>query len=463
MEHHPLVMSYIVNNPWAITQEGLELVMNIAQGNNQLTPETLQKIEANQHPDNHRVKTRNGIGIMAIEGPIFHKANLFTRISGATSTEQMALDFTAMVEDDSIPAIVLDINSPGGVAIGISEMSELIYDARKRKPVYAYVNHLAASAAYWIASAATAIILAPTASVGSIGTILQVQKGKDDSVITFTSTQSPYKNASPTSKEGKTQIQAYVDKLTTVFIGDVAKNRGVTYEDVANNFMKGGIAVAEDAVNAKMADKVQSFEKFFAQLTETLVSGKDPGVLFQLDEPEAIVEEETGEPEMSDNPATTPEATAPQAQPTAAPAAGLSAEAVQKMLDNQKAEMMIRMFNNDIDARVQSGKLLPVQADSLKKMGETSLNSAPTEATMTELTKVADSFKASNILGEQLSANEGGKSDKPGEAPFQVHSDSHVMDTMAKKMCEENPGMTYRDACYKVEKSKEFKDACAAL
>ena len=193
MNNHPLVMAYIEAQPWAITQEGLEIIVRTATRTNELTPEVLQKIQGAKM-ENAQAYVRDGVAIVPIHGPIFNKANLFTECSGAVSTEKLAKDFNTMLEDEMVQAIILEIDSPGGVAAQIAEMSEMIHDARKRKPIYAYVSHMAASAAYWLASASKSIVLSPTAAVGSIGAILQVQKGKDDELVTFTSKQSPYKN-----------------------------------------------------------------------------------------------------------------------------------------------------------------------------------------------------------------------------------------------------------------------------
>jgi ClpP class serine protease len=71
--------------------------------------------------------------------------------------------------DAGITDVVLDINSPGGVARGVGQTANLIADLRASgKKVYAYTDGEMCSAAYWIASAADFIFAERSATIGSI-------------------------------------------------------------------------------------------------------------------------------------------------------------------------------------------------------------------------------------------------------------------------------------------------------
>src|SRR5690606_4035038 len=105
------------------------------------------------------VSVRDGVAIVPVVGPIFRYANLFTEISGATSTQVLATDIRAALDDPNIKAIILNIDSPGGIASGINELAEMIYEGRARKRIVAYGGGTVASAAYWIASAANEIVI----------------------------------------------------------------------------------------------------------------------------------------------------------------------------------------------------------------------------------------------------------------------------------------------------------------
>ncbi|KEZ65412.1 hypothetical protein C5I_0136090, partial [Pseudomonas syringae pv. syringae FF5] len=110
---------------------------------------------------------RNGVAIIPVVGPVFRYANLFTEISGATSTQVLATDLQSALDDPSIKSIILNIDSPGGVAAGINELADQIHAGRARKRIVAYVGGTGASAAYWLASAASEIVIDETALLGS--------------------------------------------------------------------------------------------------------------------------------------------------------------------------------------------------------------------------------------------------------------------------------------------------------
>src|SRR5690606_13893161 len=106
---------------------------------------------------------------IVIDGPIYRYADFFTSVSGGVTTEALARDLGIALADQSIGAILLMIDSPGGEATGINELADTIYAARSRKPIVAYIEGYGASAAYWIASAADLVVIDDTALVGSIG------------------------------------------------------------------------------------------------------------------------------------------------------------------------------------------------------------------------------------------------------------------------------------------------------
>ena len=117
----------------------------------------------------------NGIGVIAIEGPIIRKPDIFARLfMGATDSEEIGAALREAGERDDIKAVFLDIDSPGGTVAGTPELAAMVASLDERKPVYAFSSGLMASAAYWIASQARAIYATPSARVGSIGVVQAV-------------------------------------------------------------------------------------------------------------------------------------------------------------------------------------------------------------------------------------------------------------------------------------------------
>ena len=98
-----------------------------------------------------------------------------------------------MLKRDDVNRIVLEIDSPGGEADGIAELSDIIYCSRKIKPTKAVVKNTCASAAYWLASACTKVTSDPYAFLGSIGAFVSFYE--NDQLVTLVSDVSPFKTA----------------------------------------------------------------------------------------------------------------------------------------------------------------------------------------------------------------------------------------------------------------------------
>ncbi|MCL7486651.1 MAG: S49 family peptidase [Desulfobulbaceae bacterium] len=205
------------------------------------------------------VTMRGSVAVLNVVGPIFRYANLMTRYFGLQTLENLSRDFAAVQDEKRAERLVMVFDSPGGQATGISEMAEMI--KKSKKPVIAYVDGMAASAAYWMASAAGRIIVSKTAELGSIGAILGVRTDREDGVVKLISSQSPLKQADPGTESGRNELQRRVDALAQVFIEDVAENRKVSVETVLNEFGRGGIRMGDKAVKLGMADEVSTFEE----------------------------------------------------------------------------------------------------------------------------------------------------------------------------------------------------------
>ena len=121
------------------------------------------------------LSVEDGIGVVAIDGPILRKPDIFARVLfRATDSEEIGSALREAGARDDISAVFLDIDSPGGTVAGTPELAAIVASINERKPVYAFSSGLMASAAYWIASQARAIYATPSAQVGSIGVVQAV-------------------------------------------------------------------------------------------------------------------------------------------------------------------------------------------------------------------------------------------------------------------------------------------------
>lgn len=215
------------------------------------------------------VTTRNGVAVVSVIGPIMRYANIFTYMSGATSTELLAKDFTTALNDPAISTIVLNIDSPGGQAAGMHELTEMIYAARGRKRMVAYVGDMAASGGYWIASAADEIVIDRTATLGSIGVIATASVARRPNEITFTSSQSPNKSPDLTQTDGRSQVQEMIDVTAQVFIESVERNRTMAAGTLMQRTNGGGLFVGQAAIDAGLADRFGSLEQLLTDYSNT--------------------------------------------------------------------------------------------------------------------------------------------------------------------------------------------------
>lgn len=185
---------------------------------------------------------------------------------GPVGTRTMGNILKAADENENIAGTVLHIDSPGGQADGTGELSNVIKNLKK--PVVSYVDGMAASAGYWIASAADKVVAAPRATVGSIGAMLSfadVQPELEAKGIRFhkiVSDQTPDKNAlfeKVRTGDYTDYKQQFLNPLAQDFIDAVKQNRpaieatqttGKTFfaENTIGN-MVDQIGSIEDAVN----------------------------------------------------------------------------------------------------------------------------------------------------------------------------------------------------------------------
>jgi ClpP class serine protease len=256
-------IDFIANGtPWAITDAMMETMMMIAD--RQGDPQALSAELGRPLNNTRQVIERDGVAIIPLNGPVFPKANLFTDVSGAHSVSQVSLDFNEALRNPSIHSIVMHYESaPGGNVVGINEFANMMREAEKS--VIAYVGGMAASAHYWWASAADEVVIDATAEVGNIGVVTARRIQESSGVIEIVSSRAPDKRPNASTEQGRAVIQANVDALEDVFLQTVARNRGMTVEEVAAQ--RGRVLIGEQAVTAGFADRLGSLESVIAGLS----------------------------------------------------------------------------------------------------------------------------------------------------------------------------------------------------
>lgn len=214
------------------------------------------------------------VAVIPVRGVISRRMNMMSEISGGTSIEQLTASFRQAVDDPGVKTILLDIDSPGGGVEGVPELAAEILAARQSKKVTAVADDMAASAAYWLASAANEICVTPSGSVGSIGVFAAHEdiskmmefEGVNVSLISagkYKTEANPYQ---PLSAEARASLQSQVDEFYGMFVKAVAKGRNTTQTSVREGFGQGRMVLAEQAVKAGMADRVETMDQAMRRL-----------------------------------------------------------------------------------------------------------------------------------------------------------------------------------------------------
>jgi len=261
------IIAMLTQSAWAITPSWLDQIHSIV--GRKMHGIELGKDILDGMDYSHRTQVRNGAAIIPVQGPLFKKANMMTQLSGATSMELVKGDLQKALLDDSVKQIILSIDSPGGTIDGTKELADFIYESRGVKPITAYVDGMAASAAYWIASAADSIVASSeTALIGSVGVIAAhydyskyyEKEGVKKTYIYQGRYKGMGREAEPLSAEGKGLIQAEIDGLYGVFIDSIATNLGISSDEALSKTDNSRVFNSKDALKSGLIHEIKTLD-----------------------------------------------------------------------------------------------------------------------------------------------------------------------------------------------------------
>lgn len=262
------LVAAFASTPWALEQSTLQalddLLARAVQG--RAGEEEIQAaVEAkSDRPGYATAGAKENVAVIPVYGVIAHRAHMVNDICGPTGTSTEALEsaIKSAAADPTVRSIVLDVNSPGGSVFGVQEVADAIMAARDQKPIAAVANAVAASAAYWIASAAHELFIIPSGEAGSIGVYGKHEDtSKADETagkVTTIISAGKYKaeGAGPLTEEAKAHMQGRVDAYYTQFVKAVAKQRNVSVDAVRSGYGEGRTLGAQAALAAGMVDGI---------------------------------------------------------------------------------------------------------------------------------------------------------------------------------------------------------------
>ena len=285
-----LLMAEFLSTPWALMPERLTTVSQVLlrwSAGEAASPEIMAAIAADQaaRADKRTAHASAGGGAIAVlpfYGIVTQREINDISGPGSVSTQKFSAAFREALADDSIGAILIDIDSPGGNVYGTGELADEILAARGQKKIVAFADSLAASAAYWIGCAAGEFYCTPGGEVGSIGVWqahFDYSKSMEDEGVKptlisagkFKVEGNPFQ---PLDAEAQAFLQSRVDDYYTAFARGVSRARNVPIAQVRDGMGQGRCLGADAALAAGMIDGVMTFDQVIKKMQKDLRSAK---------------------------------------------------------------------------------------------------------------------------------------------------------------------------------------------
>lgn len=329
------VRSAVAGTPWAIRPEKLDAiveVLDLRAAGVTFTPEEIQarigspkpeadmvllpidaiaaddKVPAPEAATQQRSRGGNGsIALIPMYGVIGHRVSALEETSGACSLQRFKARFNEALNSADVKAIVVDIDSPGGVSYGVTEMAQLIYEARGTKPMVAVINPLGCSAALWLGTQFPELVITPSGLTGSLGVYMlhedwsqaNEMMGVKPTYIQFGKYKTEGNYNEPLGDEAAAHFQAIVDQTGREFAADVARGRGIPLAKVLSDFGQGRCLLPAEAKAVGMVDRIQTLDQVLSRLGAT--AGKTVRGPDDVDNPaDHIAEKTTPEPMAQD-------------------------------------------------------------------------------------------------------------------------------------------------------------------
>lgn len=277
------LLERVYNRPHLISREKLEAIRQVitcrAIGMESPSAFELARQEAQQR---RQATISRSVAVLPIVGTLAKRMGMLEESSGGMSTDRIGQEIDRLIADDQVGAIVLDIDSPGGESFGVQELSDKIYQSRGTKPIVAMANPEAASAAFYIASAADEFSVTPSGWVGSVGVVcvhtdlsaLNETLGAKVTYIHAGKYKVEGNSDEPLSDETRQYYQDQVDSIYEQFVKDVARNRGTSTANVKRMYGEGRMIRAKEAKESGMVDRVETLDDAIARLSGAKSKGR---------------------------------------------------------------------------------------------------------------------------------------------------------------------------------------------
>lgn len=256
--------------PWAMYEPSFKALehsfkqLDLGKHLTEVSPNIQQELD---DAPNYNSTLIDGILIVTISGPIMKQAPSF---GGGCSSVLVRRILSTAMHDPSIFGAILLINSPGGTVSGTRELANTVKRFGEVKPITAYCEDLAASAAYWVASQADSIAANPTALIGSIGTYCMAvdtsgaaeKAGVKVHIVKAGEFKGAGTPGTEITDDHLDEMQRQVSGLNRFFVDAVSEGRNIEGEEL-DRVCDGRAHLAADAIQLKLIDEIADFEEYF--------------------------------------------------------------------------------------------------------------------------------------------------------------------------------------------------------
>lgn len=275
----------VLNRPLLVHPAKAEIILHVLEGRlpldgalAPLSPEANRFVGSSTRRDGRerKYRVRDGTAIVPVVGSLVNRGGWIGANSGMTSYEGLSAQLREAEGDADVSSILLDIDSPGGEATGMFAVAEQVRLVGQTKPVTAFVNDMAASAAYGIASAANEIVVSPTSVVGSIGVVMthmdrsrQLERSGIKPTLIYAGRHKVDGNPfGPLSETVQADLQTEVMKFYDQFVGLVARGRTGMGEQAIRD-TEARTYIGQDAIERGLADRMASLDEVLNDLSST--------------------------------------------------------------------------------------------------------------------------------------------------------------------------------------------------
>ena len=288
-QSQPMKLLDVLTSPWAIEQAQLLEIKAIYATHLRGEKIDIGAVEKrlgrplDNQPKSYDVQ--DGVALVCLDGVIAKRMNMFSQISGGTSSELVGRTIQEACADPAVHSIVLSVDSPGGTVDGTQTLADIV--AGCTKPIVTLASGTMCSAAYWVGSAANACYITDsTTQVGSIGVVAthtdvsgqQAAQGVKTTEIYAGAYKRIASSYAPLTKEGKQSIQDSVDYTYGLFVDAVAKNRNCSADVVLKNMADGRIFIGQQAIDAGLVDGVSTLDQLVQQLNANRTGASQGGL-----------------------------------------------------------------------------------------------------------------------------------------------------------------------------------------